>query len=115
MNPYVHLRRAYALKKLTQVFETFVGIALTEPLGAGQRSRNTQTISHWLDQLQGSPPQAVTHTLFKQMNGARRQGNQRRFNSQTVLLQLLVESNLALDLAAYSAFMCRETVRQAGS
>ena len=46
MNPYVHLRRAYALKKLTQVFETFVGIALTEPLEAGQRSHNTQTISH---------------------------------------------------------------------
>lgn len=115
MSVYSYLRRAYALKRLTIVFEGFVGIARNEPVADGQRTRNTQTISHWLDQLRGSSPQQVTDTLFKQMKGAQRRGNALRFNSQTVLLELLVESNLALDLASYSAFMCSGSVRQEGS
>jgi len=115
MSVYSYLRRAYALKRLTIVFEGFVGIARNEPVAAGQRARNTQTISHWLDQLRGSSQQQVTHTLFKQMKGAQRRSNALRFNSQTVLLELLVESNLALDLASYSAFMCSDSARHEGS
>jgi len=115
MNPYVYVKRAYALKKLTIVFEGFVTQARSETVPAGQRARNTQMISRWLDLLRGSSPRQVTHTLFKQMKGAQRRGHSRRFNSQTVLLELLVESNLALDLASYSAFTSEGSARHEGS
>lgn len=49
------------------------------------------------------------------MKRSQRRGDARRFNCQTVLLELLVESNLALDLATYSAFNCMEEARQEGS
>jgi hypothetical protein len=49
------------------------------------------------------------------MKRARNRGNARRFNAQTTLLALMVESNLALDLATYSAFLCAVSSRQAGS
>lgn len=74
-----------------------------------------RTIAHWLDPLHGSSRQAITPTLLKPMKSARRRGNTRRFSSQTVLLPLLVESNLALDLATYSALECTEPVRHLGS
>lgn len=104
------LRRGYALRKLTGMFEGF-----GEPVSAQQYQRNTQVIGHWLDQLHDSSPRQITHTLFKQMTVTRRRGDTRRFNAQTVLLGLMVESNLALDLATYSAFLCAAPSRQEGS
>lgn len=115
MTIYGYLRRAYALKKLTAAFEGFVGLARSESLPQAQRSRNSQVIAHWLDQLKGSSPLEITDTLFKQMKGSRRRGNAQRFSSQTVLLELLVESNLAMDLTTYSAFMSIGDTRQEGS
>lgn len=104
------LKRGYALKKLTDMFEGFA-----EPALGANYTRNTQVISHWLDQLQGNSPQEITHTLFKQMKNTRRKNDRRRFYAQTVLLALMVESNLALDLATYSAFLSAVSNRQAGS
>ena len=49
------------------------------------------------------------------MRRAQRRGDARRFNSQTVLLGLLVESNMAVDLATYSAFNRVGAARQEGS
>ena len=115
MSIYEDLKRAYALKRLTNTFEGFVGLAPHEQLPAEQYARNTRIISHWLDQLRGNSPQDITDTLFKQMKRSQRRGDARRFNCQTVLLELLVESNLALDLATYSAFNCMEEARQEGS
>jgi len=114
MNIYAYLKRAYALKRLTTVFERFVGMASNEPVAAGQRLQNTQAMSYWLDHLRGNSPLEITDTLFRQMKGSRRRGDALRFNSQTVLLELLVESNLALDLASYSAFKWGDA-RQEGS
>ncbi len=110
MNLLEDLRRSYALRKLTGLFEGF-----TEPATGLQYRRNTQAIGRWLDQLQDSSPQQITHTLFKQMKKAQRLGNEPRFNAQTVLLALMVESNRALDLATYSAFLCAVPNRQEGS
>lgn len=104
------LIRRYALRKLTGMFEGFA-----EPALGTQYRRNTQAISRWLEQLQGSSPQQITHTLFKQMKDARRRADVRRFNAQTVLLELLVESNRALDLVTYSAGLCAASSRQEGS
>jgi len=103
-------RRSYALRKLTGIFEGF-----TEPAHGAQYQHNTRAVGHWLDQLHGSSPLDITHALLKQMKGARRRGDARRFNAQTVLLELMVDSNLALDLATYSAFVCAVSRRQAGS
>lgn len=103
MNLYGQVKRAHALKKLTTVFEGFVGAARSQPVPDIQRSQNTRTISHWLDQLRGNSPLEVTDALFEQMKDAQRQGNTLRFNSQTVLLELLVDSKLALDLVTYSS------------
>ena len=83
--------RSYALRKLTGMFEAFA-----EPAAGAQYLRNTQAIGRWLNQLQGSSPQQITHTLFKQMKEARRRGDVRRFNAQTVLLELLVEEDVTL-------------------
>ncbi|WP_339539359.1 hypothetical protein [Pseudomonas sp. RA_5y_Pfl1_P24] len=102
--------RRYALRKLTVMFEGFA-----EPAVGAQYRRNTQAIGRWLEQLHGSSPQEVTHTLFKQMKKARRRDDVRRFNAQTVLLELLVESNRALDLVTYSAFLCAASERHEGS
>lgn len=104
------VRRGYALRKLTGMFEGF-----GEPASGAQYQRNTQAIGRWLDQLQGSSALQITHALFKQMQGAHRRGDLRRFNAQTVLLELMVESNLALDLVTYSAFLCAASNRQEGS
>ena len=102
--------RSYALRKLTGMFEAFA-----EPAVGAQYRRNTQAIGRWLNQLQGSSPQQITHTLFKQMKEARRRGDVRRFNAQTVLLVLLVDSNRALDLVNYSASLCAESNRHEGA
>ncbi|UVH52445.1 hypothetical protein P0D91_00815 [Pseudomonas sp. CBSPBW29] len=115
MSIYEDLKRAYALKRLTNAFEGFVGLAPNEQLPAEQYARNTQVLSHWLDRLRDNSPQDITDTLFKQMKRAQRRGDARRFNCQTVLLELLVESNLALDLATYSAFIGMDEARQEGS
>ncbi|WDU64615.1 hypothetical protein LRS56_09175 [Pseudomonas poae] len=104
------LRRGHALRKLTGLFEGF-----GEPASPAQYTRNTQVIGHWLDRLQGSSPQQITDTLFKQMRGACRRNDVRRFNAQTVLLGLMVESHLALDLVTYSAGLCAAPSRQEGS
>lgn len=104
------LIRSYALRKLTGMFESFA-----EPAVGAQYRRNTQAISRWLEQLQGSSPLQITHTLFKQMKEARRRGDIRRLNAQTVLLELMVDSNQALDLVTYSAFPCAASSRQEGS
>ncbi len=104
------LKRGYALRKLTGMFEGF-----GEPVSAEQYQRNTQVIGHWLDRLHGSSARQITHSLFKQMRDARRRGDARRFNAQTVLLELMVESDLALDLVTYSALLCAASSRQAGS
>lgn len=103
-------RRSYALRKLTAMFEGF-----SEPAQGAQYERNTRAIGHWLDHLRGSSPLEITHSLLKQMKDARRRGDARRFNAQTVLLELMVDSNLALDLATYSAFVCAVSRRQTGS
>lgn len=104
------LKRRYALRKLTAVFERF-----DEPAVGAQYRHNTQAIGHWLGQLQDSSPLQITHALFQQMKAARAEGDGRRFNAQTVLLELMVESQRALDLAAYSAFLCAASSRQDGS
>jgi hypothetical protein len=91
----------------------FEGFA--EPAVGTQYRRNTLAIGRWLEQLQGSSPQQITHTLFKQMIEARRRGDVQRFNAQTVLLELMVESNRALDLVTYSALLCAASSRQEGS
>lgn len=104
------MRRGYALRKLTGMFEGFV-----EPAVDAQYQQNTRAIGHWLDRLQGSSALQITHALFKQMQGAKRRGDAQRFNAQTVLLELMVVSNLALDLASYSAWVCAASKRQAGS
>jgi hypothetical protein len=104
------LRRGHALRKLTGMFQGFV-----EPPADAQYQQNTRAIGHWLDQLQGSSPLQITHALFKQMQGAKRRGDAQCFNAQTVLLDLMVDSNLALDLASYSALVCAAPRRQAGS
>ncbi|TFY87692.1 hypothetical protein DYL59_18050 [Pseudomonas kairouanensis] len=103
-------RRGYALRKLTGIFEGF-----GEPPQGEQYQRNTRAIGHWLDHLRTSSPLDITHALLKQMKDARRRGDVQRFNAQTVLLELMVDSNLALDLATYSAFVCAVSRRQAGS
>ena len=110
MSLWAGLRRGYALRRLTGMFEGFA-----EPAHGAQYQRNTRAIGRWLDQLRGSSPQQITHALFQQMKRARRRGNAQRFNAQTTLLALMVESNLALDLATYSAFLCAVSSRQAGS
>ena len=110
MSLWAGLRRGYALRRLTGMFEGFA-----EPVQGAQYQRNTRVIGHWLDLLRGSSPQQITHALFQQMKRARRRGNAQRFNAQTTLLALMVESNLALDLATYSAFLCAVSRRQAGS
>ncbi|NJJ57791.1 hypothetical protein [Pseudomonas sp. B14(2022)] len=110
MNLWGHLRRSHALRKLTGMFEGFV-----EPAVGAQYQQNTRAIGHWLDQLQNSSPQQITRTLLKQMQDAQRRGDRRRFNAQTVLLELMVDSNRALDLVTYSALSCVEPKRQAGS
>ncbi|MCJ7959735.1 MAG: hypothetical protein MUW57_25075 [Pseudomonas sp.] len=110
MNLLDDVIRSYALRKLTGMFERF-----GEPVGGAQYRRNTQAISRWLEQLQGSSPQQITHALFKQMKEARRRGDVRRLNAQTVLLELMVDSNRALDLVTYSAFLCAASSRQEGS
>ena len=110
MSLLADVRRGYALRKLTGMFEGFA-----EPVSGEQYQRNTQAIGRRLDQLQGSSAKQITHTLFKQMKGAHRRGNVRRFNAQTVLLELMVESNLALDLVTYSAFLGAVSSRQEGS
>ncbi|MDY7533825.1 hypothetical protein RGV33_19390 [Pseudomonas sp. Bout1] len=115
MSIYEDLKRAYALKRLTTAFEGFVGLAPDEQLPAEHFARNTRTLAHWLDHLRGNAPLDITDTLFKQMKRSQRRGDARRFNCQTVLLELLVESNLALDLATYSAFNGMEEARQEGS
>ncbi|OIN46637.1 hypothetical protein BLL37_30970 [Pseudomonas azotoformans] len=102
--------RSYALRKLTGMFEGFA-----EPPVGTQYRRNTQAIGRWLEQLHGSSPQQITHTLLKQMNEARLRGDMRRFNAQTVLLELMVDSHRALDLVTYSAFVCAASSRQEGS
>lgn len=102
--------RSYALRKLTGMFEGFA-----EPAVGTQYRRNTLAIGRWLEQLQGSSPQQITHTLFKQMIEARRRGDVQRFNAQTMLLELMVESNRALDLVTYSALLCAASSRQEGS
>lgn len=104
------VRRSYALRKLTRLFEGFA-----EPAVGAQYRRNTQAIGRWLDQLHGSSPQQVTHTLFKHMRESRSRGDEQRFNAQTVLLELMVESNRALDLVTYSALLCVASSRQEGS
>lgn len=104
------LIRGYALKKLTGLFEGFA-----EPAQGAQYRRNTQAMGRWLEHLYGSSPQQITHTLFKQMQTARRRGDTRRFNAQTVLLTLLVDSNRAQDLVAYSAWRCPASARQEGA
>ncbi|MBC3302932.1 hypothetical protein SAMN04490182_1547 [Pseudomonas cedrina] len=104
------LIRSYALRKLTGMFEGFA-----EPAVGAQYRRNTQAIGHWLEQLQGSSPQQVTHTLFRQMEAARRRGDTRRFNAQTVLLALMVDSNRAQDLGTYSAVLRGASARQEGA
>jgi hypothetical protein len=110
MSLWAGLRRGYALRRLTGIFEGFA-----EPVQRAQYQRNTRAIGRWLNQLRGSSPQQITHALFQQMKRARRRGNARRFNAQTTLLALMVESKLALDLATYSAFLCAVSSRQAGS
>ncbi|MCS3420065.1 hypothetical protein HX875_27630 [Pseudomonas yamanorum] len=115
MSIYGDLKRAYALKGLTTAFEGFAGLAPNEHLPAEQYARNTQVMSRWLDHLRGNSPLDITDTLFKQMRRAQRRGDARRFNSQTVLLGLLVESNMAVDLATYSAFNRVGAARQEGS
>jgi hypothetical protein len=106
MKAYDDLMRVYALKKLTRMFEGFVlhtrqqspDPASTEV----QRAQNTQQIGTWLGRLRGSSRYQVTETLFRQMQHARRRGNAVRFNAQSLLLELLVEGNLAVDLVSYS-------------
>lgn len=104
------VKRSYALRKLTGMFEGF-----TEPAVGAQYWRNTQAIGRWLGRLQGSSPQEITHTLFKQMKAAQRRGDVQRLNAQTVLLALMVDSNRALDLATYSTFLYAVSSRQEGS
>ncbi|MBN2990581.1 hypothetical protein JWR97_03055 [Pseudomonas cedrina subsp. fulgida] len=104
------LIRSYALKKLTGLFEGF-----TEPAQHAQYRRNTEAIGCWLEHLQGSSPQQITHTLFKQMQTARRRGDMQRVNAQTALLGLMVQSNRAQDLVAYSAFRSVASERQDGT
>lgn len=115
MSIYEDLKRAYALKRLTTAFEGFVGLAPDEQLPAEQFAHNTRTLAHWLDHLRGHSPLDITDTLFKQMKRSQRRGDARRLNCQTVLLELLVESNLAVDLATHSAFSGMEEARQEGS
>lgn len=110
MNLWEDLRRSHALRKLTGIFE-----GLVEPAVGAQYQQNTRAIGYWLDQLQGSSPQQITRALLKQMQGAQRRGDMRQFNAQTVLLELMVESNRALDLATYSALPRAAPRRQAGS
>ncbi|MEG8244092.1 hypothetical protein [Pseudomonas paracarnis] len=104
MSIYKDLKRAYALNRLTAAFESFVGLAPNEQLPADRYARNTRAISHWLDHLRGDSPLDITDTLLKQMKRSKHRSHARRFNSQVALLDLLVESNLALNLATYS--MC---------
>ncbi|WP_282397731.1 hypothetical protein [Pseudomonas sp. PS01298] len=110
MSLWGEVKRGYALRKLTGMFEGFA-----EPASPEQYQRNTQAIGHWLDQLHGSSPQQITQALFGQMKSARRRRDARRFQAQTQLLALMVDSNLALDLAAYSACLGAASRRQAGS
>lgn len=115
MNGVKAATRACALKKLTRAFEGFMGAGSSQPVTEHQRSRNTRQIGHWLDQLSGSSPLAITDALFQQMKEAQRRGNTPRLNAQTVLLALLVEHRLAVELGTYSAFMPLGNSRQDGS
>lgn len=115
MSIYGYLRRAYVLQRLATLFEGFIDPRATRSVPEFQRLQNTRTISHWLDQLRRSSKLDITKTLLRQMKSSQHRGQELRFNAQTVLLELLVESNLALDLTTYSAFICAEEARQEGS
>ncbi|WP_339524461.1 hypothetical protein [Pseudomonas sp. EL_65y_Pfl2_R96] len=103
------LMLGYILKKLTDVFEEIVAVSKntfpdTATGVADVRQRKIEKeLPVWLQRLKISPPYQVTHVLLDQMHAARKLKRGLRFEAQAALLEALVEADLAMDVANYSA------------
>ena len=103
------LMLGYVLKKLTDVFEGIVAVSkntfsdkATGVEDVWQR-KTAKKLPVWLQRLKISTPYQVTHVLLDQMHAARKLKRGRRFEAQAALLEALVEAELAMDVANYSA------------
>jgi hypothetical protein len=99
----------YVLKKLTDVFEEIVAVSkntFADNTTAAEGTRQCKTAKKlpvWLRRLKISTPYQVTHVLLDQMHAARKLKRGLRFEAQAALLEALVEEELAMDVASYSA------------
>lgn len=103
----------YTLKKLTGVFEELLAVSrqhypdnMAGVLGMAQ-VKAAKSIPGWLKRVKCSSPFEVTHVLIEQMNQSRKFQHGLRIEAQAVLLEALVEAELAMDEASYSEFVDR--------
>lgn len=103
------LMLGYVLKKLTGVFEGVVAVSKStvsdKATGVADVRQRKIAKKHpvWVQRLKISTPYQVTHVLLDQMHAARKLKCGLRFEAQAALLEALVEAELAMDVANYSA------------